>query len=77
MGLICDGSPYWRNGNYAGLGQCIPPLSLEFYPLGFLSGFGGGFWVYASCPKEGAPEVLRGMPTFAGGKDGWDSRSGH
>ena len=47
-----------RDGKHPGMGRRLSAVSLEFYPVGILSGTGCGIWFYAPCTKKKPPEIL-------------------
>ena len=58
MGIICDRSSPGRDGKHPGMGRRLSAVSLEFYPVGILSGIGCGIRFYAPCTKKKPPEIL-------------------
>ena len=50
---------------------------LELYPVGILSGTGGGIWFHAPCAKKKPPEILRSLPPDSWKIYGWLGRKNH
>ena len=74
---LCERTSYLRYGFCAGLGLCLPAVSLGTDPVEFLYHFSCCLWLYAPCPETEPSEILRSLPSCFGKASRWSFGTHH
>lgn len=74
---LCGRTSYLRYGFCAGLGLCLPAVSLGTDPVEFLYHFSCCLWLYAPCPETEPSEILRSLPSCFGKAGRWSFGTHH